>query len=100
LEVVLGCDGSAALFLIMTAVIAFSVTIKLKVLRVFLGVLLVYLLNRIRIVGLNFVVAYQWDWFLPIHTYFAPHLDCHYRLPIFRLVGALVNGEIFQCSGK
>jgi exosortase family protein XrtM len=74
LEVVRGCDGSGALFLIMAAIIAFSATVKRKLLGVFLGLVLIYLLNLTRIVGLYFVVAYQRDWFLPIHTYFAPTL--------------------------
>lgn len=74
LEVVRGCDGAGALFLILSAILAFSTTIKRKLLGLFLGLLLIYVLNQIRIVGLYFVVAYQREWFLPIHTYFAPTL--------------------------
>ena len=72
LEVVRGCDGSGALFLIMAAILAFSATLKRKLLGLFLGLALIYGLNQIRIIGLYFLVAYQRDWFLPVHTYFAP----------------------------
>ena len=74
LEVVRGCDGAGTLFLIIAATIAFSCSIKHKLVGLLSGVALVYLLNQIRIVGLYFVVAYQRSWFEPIHTYFAPSL--------------------------
>ena len=74
LEVVRGCDGSGALFLILSAILAFSATVKRKFLGVVLGVALIYGLNQIRIIALYFIIAYQREWFLPIHTYFAPTL--------------------------
>ena len=72
LEVVRGCDGSGSMFLIMAGVIAFSCSLKHKLIGLLTGVCLLYLLNQIRIVGLYYVVAYRSEWFLPIHTYFAP----------------------------
>lgn len=74
LEVVRGCDGSGSMFLIMAGVIAFSCSLKQKLIGLVAGVGLLYLLNQIRIVGLYYVVAYRSEWFLPIHTYFAPTL--------------------------
>jgi exosortase family protein XrtM len=74
LEIVRGCDGAGALFLLMAAILAFPAPFKRKLKGVVLGVLLMYSLNLIRISGLYFVVAYHKDWFLLVHTYLAPTL--------------------------
>ena len=74
LEIVRGCDGAGALFLVMAAILAFPTTIKHKLVGLVLGVSLMYFLNLIRISGLYFVVAYYRDWFQLIHTYLAPTL--------------------------
>jgi exosortase family protein XrtM len=74
LEIVRGCDGAGALFLVMAAILAFPASIKRKLTGLILGVLLMYTLNLIRISGLYFVVAYHNDWFNLIHTYLAPTL--------------------------
>ncbi len=74
LEVVRGCDGSGSIFLMIAAIVAFSATLKNKLLGVLVGFSLLYIINQIRIIGLYFVVAYHREWFLPIHTYFAPTL--------------------------
>lgn len=74
LEIVRGCDGAGALFLVMAAILAFPTTIKRKLVGLVLGVALMYSLNLIRISGLYFVVAYHRDWFQVIHTYLAPTL--------------------------
>ncbi len=74
LEIVRGCDGAGALFLVMAAILAFPTTIKRKLTGLVLGVLLIYSLNLIRISGLYFIVAYYKDWFQVIHTYLAPTL--------------------------
>ncbi len=74
LEVVRGCDGVGVMILIISAVLVFSTSIKHKIIGLIAGVGLVYLLNLIRIIGLYFVVVYQKEWFLPIHSYLAPTL--------------------------
>jgi exosortase family protein XrtM len=74
LEIVRGCDGAGALFLIVAAILAFPANFKRKLLGLGVGVLLMYGLNLGRIVGLYFIIAYQRDWFDLVHTYLAPTL--------------------------
>ena len=74
LEIVRGCDGAGAVFLVMAAILAFPASVKRKLIGLVLGILLMYSLNLIRISGLYFVVAYHNDWFQIIHTYLAPTL--------------------------
>lgn len=72
LEVVRGCDGAGMVFLLIAAILAFSATLRRKLLGILGAVLLIYLLNLLRIVGLYFVAAYRQEWFLPLHVYFVP----------------------------
>ena len=74
LVIIRGCDGTGSLFLLCAAIIAFSATIKHKLYGLIIAALFLYAVNQIRIIGLYFVVAYQRDLFLLIHTYFAPTL--------------------------
>jgi exosortase family protein XrtM len=74
LEIVRGCDGAGALFLVISAVLAFPTTIKHKLIGLVLGITLSYLLNQIRIVALYFISAYQQQWFLLTHSYLFPTL--------------------------
>jgi exosortase family protein XrtM len=74
LEIVRGCDGSGAIFLIVSAVLAYPATLSRKLLGVCAALALMYGLNLLRIAGIYFVVAYHPAWFLPAHTYFAPTL--------------------------
>jgi exosortase family protein XrtM len=74
LEIVRGCDGAGALFLVMAAILAFPASIKRKLIGLVLGITLIYSLNLVRISGLYFVVAYHNDWFQVTHTYLAPTL--------------------------
>ena len=74
LEIVRGCDGAGALFLVIAAILAFPSTLGRKAIGLVLGVLLMYSLNLVRIGGLYFVVAYHRDWFQVVHTYLAPTL--------------------------
>jgi exosortase family protein XrtM len=85
LEVVRGCDGSGSMFLIVAAVVAFPSSVREKIAGVALGLLLMFLLNQVRIVGLYFVLTRESQWFSPIHLYFAPTLVI--------LVGALFFHE-------
>lgn len=74
LVIIRGCDGMGSLFLLTAAIIAFSTTIKHKILGLAIAIVGLYLINQFRIIGLYFVVAYQKDLFLLIHTYLAPTL--------------------------
>lgn len=74
LEIIRGCDGAGALFLIASAILAFPAGLKRKCLGLFLGVSMMYLINLIRISSLYFVIAYRPDWFILVHTYLAPSL--------------------------
>lgn len=74
LEIVRGCDGAGALFLLLAAVIAFPTSIAAKGIGVFAAILFGYLVNQFRIVTLYFVAAYQPDWFTLLHSYFLPML--------------------------
>ncbi len=72
LVIIRGCDGSGSLFLLCSAILAFSATVKDKIIGLIFGITLLYIVNQLRIIGLYFVVAYQKEYFLPIHTYYAP----------------------------
>ena len=74
LEIVRGCDGSGALFLLIAAMLTFPATWRLKTLGIIAGAGAIYVLNLMRLVGLYFVAAYKPAWFLPLHTYFIPTL--------------------------
>lgn len=74
LQVVRGCDGSGALFLLLAAIAAFPARLLWKLQGWFCGAVFVYAVNLIRISGLYFVVAYRPDWFELIHVYLAPTL--------------------------
>ena len=74
LEIVRGCDGAGALFLVVAALLVFPATFQRKLLGLGLGILLMYGLNLARITGLYFLIAYQRDWFPLVHTYLAPTL--------------------------
>jgi exosortase family protein XrtM len=74
LEIVRGCDGAGATFLLMAAILAFSATWKQKLVGLIGSLALMYALNQTRVIGLYFVVAYERNWFNLLHTYFAPTL--------------------------
>lgn len=74
LVIIRGCDGAGSIFLLIAAILAFSATVKDKLVGVIAGVALLYIINQIRIIGLYFIVAYKETYFLPVHTYFAPTL--------------------------
>ena len=74
LEIVRGCDGAGVLFLVVSAIVAFPSTGRRKLIGLLLGIGLIYLINLLRISALYFIIAYQPDWFLLVHTYLAPTL--------------------------
>lgn len=72
LEVVRGCDGAGATFLLIAAILAFSAPWKDKLTGVVISLALMLIINQARIIGLYFIVAYKRDWFQLVHTYLAP----------------------------
>jgi exosortase family protein XrtM len=74
LEVVRGCDGAGALFLLMSAVMAFSASFKQKLYGLIIGIAFLMLVNWLRILVLYAIAVYQQNWFNLIHSYFAPSL--------------------------
>jgi exosortase family protein XrtM len=72
LSIVRGCDGVGVAFLLVAAVLASSARLGYKLVGVLGAVLLTYVLNELRVVGLYFVVAYRDAWFSPLHNYFVP----------------------------
>lgn len=74
LEIVRGCDGAGALFLVVAAVLAFPASIKQKLVGLLVSIALMYSLNLLRICSLYFVIAYRPAWFTAVHVYLAPTL--------------------------
>lgn len=74
LDIVRGCDGSGVVFIVTAATLAFATSVRRKAVGLLLGLLVVYLINQVRIVGLYFVVANRVEWFPFLHTYLAPTL--------------------------
>jgi exosortase family protein XrtM len=74
LEVIRGCDGAGVAFLLIAAMVAFPAGRCHKVTGSVTALVLVFLLNQVRIVGLYYIGAYQKDWFGVVHTYLAPTL--------------------------
>lgn len=74
LEVVRGCDGAGAAFLMMAAMLAYPAGWRRRLIGVAAAVALVWAMNQVRIVGLYFVGAHHPSWFTPIHSYVAPTL--------------------------
>ncbi len=74
LHIVRGCDGSGVLFMLTAAIIGFGAGLRKTLIGLFFGILTVYLINQVRIVGLYYVIEYNRLWFPPVHTYYAPTL--------------------------
>jgi exosortase family protein XrtM len=74
LEIVRGCDGAGALFLVVAAVLAFPAGPRAKLAGLLGSVVLMYTLNLLRIGVLYFVMAYRPGIFTAVHVYLAPTL--------------------------
>ncbi len=72
LEIVRGCDGAGAMFLLLAAILAFPASWKRRAIGLLLGALLAYAINQARIVALYFVVAEHPAWFTALHTFYLP----------------------------
>jgi len=72
LSVLNGCEGTETIFLIISSIIAFPTRWKHRLAGLFLGVVLIYTANQIRIVGLYFTLRYKHEWFSAAHGYIGP----------------------------
>jgi len=64
-----GCDGMDGLFIVISAMIAFPMMLRKKILGTIAGIIVVYLTNLIRISGLYYVLKYKEAWFEFMHIY-------------------------------
>lgn len=69
MQIVKGCDGTEGLLLIVAAMFAFPVRLREKAIGLVLGILFVYALNLMRIVGLWFVLGHAPALFDIMHVY-------------------------------
>ena len=74
LEIVRGCDGAGAMFLLIAAVLAFPAGWKAKLGGLLGAVLFAYAVNQARVVTLYFVTAYRPELFTALHTFDLPTL--------------------------
>jgi exosortase family protein XrtM len=75
LEVVRGCDGSGALFLLLAALVAAEgVRWTARAWGALAGALMLYGLNEARLVALYFAAVHRPAWFNSLHEYFIPSL--------------------------
>lgn len=63
LEIVRGCDGAGAMFLVVSAMLAYPANLGRKLAGVLAAAGFMYLLNLLRIAAIYFVVAYYPAWF-------------------------------------
>ena len=72
LSIVRGCDGAGVVFLLVAAMSAYPARLKAKLQGILAVVVLMYILNELRVVGLYFVIANRNEWFSALHNYFVP----------------------------
>jgi len=64
-----GCDGMEGILIVVAAMIAFPMILRIKIVGTMLGILMVYLTNIVRILMLYFVLNYKPGWFDFMHIY-------------------------------
>lgn len=67
-----GCDGVEAMKLLIAAFVAVAGPWRARLLGAALGLLLIYVLNQARIVGLYFAARYDRGWFEQLHGMIGP----------------------------
>jgi exosortase family protein XrtM len=72
INILQGCEGTEAMFLLIAAVLPFPVRWKAKLLGVGTGVLLMYAMNQLRILALFAALRWHRDWFSSLHGLIAP----------------------------
>lgn len=74
LSILNGCEGTESLFLIIAAIVAYTARWPQKAAGILAGILLIYLVNQARIVGLWFALRHDRQLFAVMHGYIAPTL--------------------------
>lgn len=74
LTILNGCEGTESLFLIIAAIVAYTARWRQKAAGILAGILLIYLINQARIVGLWFALRHDRQLFSVLHGYVAPTL--------------------------
>jgi len=74
LSILNGCEGTESLFLMIAAIVAYTARWRQKAAGILAGVLLIYLVNQARIVGLWFALRHDRQLFAVMHGYIAPIL--------------------------
>jgi exosortase family protein XrtM len=69
LSILAGCDGSEGIFILISAILAYSTTIKTKLKGLVYGIAYIYILNIIRIVSLFYTAKYYNKYFNIVHGY-------------------------------
>ena len=69
LSILAGCDGSEGIFILISAILAYSTTIQTKLKGLVYGVAYIYILNIIRIVSLFYTAKYYNKYFNIVHGY-------------------------------
>jgi exosortase family protein XrtM len=69
LSILPGCDGSEGIFILLSAILAYSTSIKRKLQGLIFGLLYIYVLNLIRIVSLYYTAKYFSSYFNIVHGY-------------------------------
>lgn len=72
LSVLNGCEGTESILLFAAAVLAFPAPWRKKPAGLLVGLVWVFLLNQVRIVGLFFILRYRPQWFEAVHGTIAP----------------------------
>lgn len=74
LNVLRGCEGTEAMFLLIAAVLAFPASRRSKIKALLVGCLIAYCANQLRILALYAVARDGRHWFELVHGYLAPGL--------------------------
>lgn len=72
LEIVRGCDGAGAMFLLVAAILATGSSLRTTLPGIVGAVGLAYALNAARIATLYFVAVHRDPWFHPLHDFVLP----------------------------
>ncbi len=72
LNILPGCEGTEAMFLLLAAVLPYPAPWRRRLIGVFSGVLLIYVLNVLRVVALFASLRWHPGWFGPLHGVVAP----------------------------
>lgn len=72
INILRGCEGLEALFLLFAAVLACRKKLSLTIIGLAAGFGLVYIINQVRIIALHYISYLKPSWFDPVHGYIAP----------------------------